>query len=267
MIDLTQYVLGADVWLGSGNIDEAVFRANGVEYLFIRMNISNGSPYMDSNFITQWAQASNFKRAPYWVVAPQYYTAQQQANFITANMPAGCKLIALDVEIHWTETPDQYAKLLSDLVAKLQYAGLTVIIYTGAWVNQYVAYWPKVDYWYARYLNAVHPTIPVDASGNRIYPVITWEDLKEKFANLPGWAPLVTGQQAPGNIAIWQVTSSYVLPGSPYNTPMDVNLMTRVDFDRIFNGSPVVIPPVVPPLTMGEKVDLMWADWIKTHPQ
>jgi hypothetical protein len=244
MLDLTKYAIGADVWSGSGDINEDVFMANGVEFIGIRMNISNGSLILDSNFITQWAQASRLKRFAYWVVAPLYWPAAAQANFILAHLPADCKLVCLDVEIHWTETPAQYHALLDEIILLLKAAGLRVIIYSGLWVAGIVGAWPwEVEYWWARYPDAVHPVEIIDGKKTAVIQTITWEALKAKLSGLI-WEPLVPGYTSPGKIDIWQVTSSYVLPGCPPGDPVDINLMSRADFERIFGAPVVIIPPV-----------------------
>jgi hypothetical protein len=65
------------------------------------------------------------------------------------------------------------------------------------------------------------------------------------------WLPGFTGPWDNSDFDLW------VAPDGSWGTPeqMRAELM----------GGAVIVPP--PALTMGEKVDVLWADWIKTHPQ
>lgn len=59
-----------DVWEGSLDIDEQIIADGGVVGLIIRLNHISGGHHMDENFTTQWLQAINFLRAPYFVYNP-----------------------------------------------------------------------------------------------------------------------------------------------------------------------------------------------------
>jgi hypothetical protein len=283
-LDLKQYAMGLDVWQGSGDINEATIKAAGVEYLVIRMNPTWGGLEYDKNFLNQWAQGSGFARAAYVVVSPvntdRDLTAKMYVDWILANKPAECTIIALDVEIDAAKiynrpdiTPALYSKLLTDIFAGLHAAGLRCAQYSGAWFYNLVSPWVKPDYveqWWARYLNSVYPTATINGVLTAIHPSITWEDLKVKLAAL-SWTPLVSAftEAQTGRITIWQVCSSYVLPGCPAGQPVDVNLMTRADFTRIFGAPAPVIPPVVIPpvlLTDAQVIAQLVADWRKAHP-
>jgi hypothetical protein len=290
-LDLKQYALVADVWEGSGDINEAILKAAGVEGLIVRMNTSWGGLQYDNTFLTQWAQASGFARAAYVVVSPvntdRDLTAKMYVDWILAKKPADCKIIALDVEVdaaaiyHRPDiTPAKYSELLTGTFAGLHAAGVTCIQYSGAWFYNLVAPWVKPDYvnqWWARYMNSVYPTAVINGVLTATHPSITWEELKVKLAAL-SWTPLVTSltEAQTGRIVIWQVASSYVLPGCPAGKPVDVNLMSRADFTRIFGAAPVVIPPpvvvpppvVIPPVLLTDaQVDAqLRSDWRKAHP-
>jgi hypothetical protein len=282
-IDLKQYVLGLDVWEGSGNIDEGIIKAAGVEFLIVRMNPSWGGLEYDKNFLSQWAECSGLKRAAYVVVSPlnvgHTFTPLEYVNWILAKKPPDCTIIALDVEVDAARlyndpfiTPQYYSAFLAGIFAGLHAAGVTCIQYSGAWFYAMVKPWVKPDYifqWWARYMTAVQPAVPRNAQGNLIFPVSTWPVLMAKIAGM-SWTPLTTGftEAMTGRIVIWQVTSVFVLPGCPYNQPVDVNIMLRTDFERIFGTSPVVIPPVIPPvlLTDAQVIAQLVSDWRKAHP-
>jgi hypothetical protein len=113
-----------------------------------------------------------------------------------------------------------------------------MIQYSGAWFFDKVSPWIKnndINQWWARYLDAIEPPVEKDSDGNFIFPQITWRELKEKISALD-WSPLLPGftEAKTGRIVIWQMTSVFVLPGCQPNMPVDVNIMTREDFARIF---------------------------------
>jgi hypothetical protein len=265
MMDLTKYAVVTDVWEGSAPINEDTFKANGVEAVIIRMNTSWGSLEYDINFLTEWGECSRMKRAAYVVVSPlnvgHRFTPQEYVKWILAKKPTDCNVIALDVEIDAralyddpTITPKYYSDFLAAIFDGLHAAGVVCIQYSGAWFYAMVSPWIKPDYvfqWWARYLDSVYPPVTKNAQGNPIYPTSTWPELMSKISAL-GWTPLSAGltEAMTGRIAIWQVTSVFVLPGCPYNQPVDVNVILRSDFERIFgmvsNPDPEPIPASPP---------------------
>ncbi len=82
---------------------------------------------------------------------------------------------------------------------------------------------------------------------------ITWEQMRSKLAALNSYDPLDGYTIQPGKISIWQVCTAYQLPGGPIGWGLDVNLMPRTDFNRIFGLE----------LTIEEKVNRLWA----IHPE
>jgi len=269
-LDLTKYAIGLDVWEGSGDINEGIIKAAGIEFLIIRMNTSWGGLQYDKNFLTQWAQASGFARAAYVVIDPGI-AADAYRAWIKSSKPSDCNIICPDIEIKGS-TPAAYSALLTKLYAGLIADGNKVVQYSGYGSYFLANPWVKsVDQWWARYLYSVHPTELINGVLTATHPNITWEELKVKLAAL-NWTPLVTSlsEAQTGHIAIWQATSSYILPGCA-NHPVDVNLMPRADFTRIFGATipPVVIPPVIPPvvlLTRDQVLDQLVSDWRKANP-
>jgi hypothetical protein len=230
MIDLSKYLYGPDVWEGSLDIDENVIFAGGSKFIIIRMNDTVGGLHLDENFKKQWDQSRLFGKCPYFVVAPWIY-ASAQAKFIMDNMPQGCKTICLDVELHYNETPTQYAVLLKQLITQLKTNGYLVIIYTGQWFMQYVSPWPTdCEYWLAAYALIAYPKERIS---------LTWDQSKEIMKQL-NWPTLVM----PGKIVIYQFTGDrWILPGCA-NRAVDMNLMLVSDFERVFGqkSSPVTGP-------------------------
>lgn len=267
MLDLTKYAIALDVWQGSGQINESILLANGVEAMFIRMNTSAGQLQYDANFLTQWKEASAFKRVAYVVVSPlnigHVFKPEEYINWILAFKPTDCKIVALDVEIDAAKlynnssiTPAYYSNFLISIFNGLHAAGMICMQYSGAWFYNIIQPWVKADWlfqWWARYMNSMYPPIPTDANGNPIYPVITWDAMKTKMAALD-WTPLTTGytESMTGHISVWQITSVYVLPGCQPNDPVDVNLIPRADFNAIF-GTPLTLESLDARLIVVEK--------------
>lgn len=54
------YQLGIDTWEGQLELDEAVLKANGVKFIFVRLNDINGGHHKDENFDKQWGEAAGF---------------------------------------------------------------------------------------------------------------------------------------------------------------------------------------------------------------
>ena len=243
-MDLTQFKIGCDVWQGSLDIDEATLKAAGVEFIFIRMNNNYGQPQPDTNFATQWAQASGFKRGAYYVVSPMF-SAAQHASYILGSKPADLKVISLDVELAGG-TPATYSLLLNQLITTLKQAGLTVILYTGGGYKSLVSPWPTgVDYWWAAYPYALYPANTT---------TLTWDQLKARLAGV-NWI----GEIAPAHLAIWQCSGDrFILPGTA-GRAMDINVMPAADFNRIWPDQHQIFMPIIGNLTTDQKVDQLWA--------
>ena len=124
--------LVVDVWEGQLDVDEAVLKANGVVGMGIRLNDMNGGHHMDTNFLTQWAQAVNFVRFPYFVYNPWVDGAKNFA-WLAANVPATVKVIAVDLEVRMTgysssTYASEVAKFLDLCKPKWK-----MIVYTAQW--------------------------------------------------------------------------------------------------------------------------------------
>lgn len=211
-MDLTKYAIGIDTWEGSLDIDEATLLNAGVNFIFIRMNDTQGGLHGDGLYVGQWEQSACFSRAPYYVVSP-WVLAKYQVEYILDHMLDDCKLISLDVELKpgYGATPKSYSILVNDIIKGIRAKGINPIIYTGAWFLEYVNPWPKdVLYWWAAYPLSVYPAKSVQ---------ISWDEAKKKLAALD-WI----GNLAPAEIAVWQCTGDrWKLPGCA-GRAMDVNL-------------------------------------------
>jgi GH25 family lysozyme M1 (1,4-beta-N-acetylmuramidase) len=201
--------LVVDVWEGQLEIDEVVLKANGVAGMGIRLNDMNGGHHMDTNFVKQWTEAKNFVRFPYFVYNPWVDGAANYA-WLTANLPAEVKVLALDLEVRKTGYPAAtYAKEVGRFL-ELCKPRWKVIIYTGQWFLPYVETWPKIDYWWAQYPD------PTTYFGG----VKSWDDLKIRLDRLD--KPF-NAKTIPGTLKLWQLSGDFmILPGN--NRPIDINL-------------------------------------------
>jgi GH25 family lysozyme M1 (1,4-beta-N-acetylmuramidase) len=221
-MDLTSITIGLDVWEGSLEINEPVVLSNGCEFLFIRLNDINGGHHKDEGFDKQWAEAVNFVRVPYFVYNP-WVTGQSNFAWMAANLPAGVKTVAIDVEVKKTEYGAKiYAAEVKTFVDLCKSAGFSVIIYTGAWFRAYLSYWPTdVEYWFARYPYSLYPVKTT---------AITWDELKDLLRNT-SWYP-GDPKAIPGPCSLWQCSGDrFILPGTSRVT--DINVFSGTPQDMI----------------------------------
>ena len=201
--------LVVDVWEGQLEVDEAVLKANGVAGMGIRLNDMNGGHHQDTNFLNQWKQAVNFVRFPYFVYNPWVNGAANYA-WLSANLPAGVKVIAVDLEVRMSGySASTYASEVAKFL-DLCKPHWKVIIYTAQWFLPALAYWPKIDYWWAQYPD----------TATYFKNVKTWNDLKTDLDKLS--QPMNAGA-IPGTLKMWQFTGdALLLPGS--TRAMDVSI-------------------------------------------
>ena len=215
---MNNYTLGVDVWEGSLEIDEAAFRAGGVEFAFIRINDMNGGHHKDTGFDKSWAEAGEFIRAPYFVYNP-WVSGKRNFDYMVSILPAGVTTIAPDIEVRYTGyAPATYAaqvRVFTDLMID---ADMLPIGYTAQWFLSNLLFWPKnIEYWWARYPTYLYPAATES---------ITWAQLKAKLDPV-AWYPAAAGI-IPGPCALWQCTADrYILPGT--SRTLDIN---------VFNGTP-----------------------------
>jgi GH25 family lysozyme M1 (1,4-beta-N-acetylmuramidase) len=202
-----------DVWEGQLELDEPVLKSNGVAGLVIRLNDMNSGHHMDAGFTKQWAEASNFVRFPYFVYNPWVDAA---ANFfwLKTHMPAGCKTVAIDIEVaYFRVSPAQYAGEVNKFIGLCQSFGWHVIIYTAEWFLNKLSKWPRLDYWWAQY------PYPLNYIGTRS-SIITWEALKTGLDIL---IKPYNFTKIPGPLKMWQFSGDYfILPGT--TRKIDLNL-------------------------------------------
>lgn len=244
------YTLGVDTWEGSLEIDEAAFRAGGVEFAFIRINDMNGGHHKDAGFDKSWAEAGEFIRAPYFVYNP-WVSGKHNFDFLVSILPAGVTTIAPDIEVRYTGyAPSTYAAEVRVFIDMMINAGMLPIGYTAQWFLPNLLTWPKdIEYWWARYITALYPPTTEH---------ITWEQLKAKLAAV-SFSPAVAAGIIPGPCALWQCSADrYVLPGT--TRTLDINVFNGTPKDMIarYKFPDVQLPPrykAAPPVVEPPAVD------------
>ena len=104
-----------------------------------------------------------------------------------------------------------------------------MIIYTSQWFLPYLAYWPKIDYWWAQYPD----------TATYFKNVKTWEDIKIDLDKLS--LPFNAGA-IPGTLKMWQFTGdALLLPGSTRTMDVSIFLGTEKQLADYFGQ---VLPPV-----------------------
>ena len=222
--------LVVDVWEGQMEIDEAVLKANGVAGMGIRLNDMNGGHHLDSNFWNQWRQASNFVRFPYFVYNP-WVDGPTNFAWLAVNAPVEAPAIAVDIEVRKSGySAATYASEVAKFLTLCK-SRWKMIVYTAQWFLPYLAYWPKIDYWWAQY-----PDSATYFSG-----VKTWEDLKIKLDRLD--KPF-NASAIPGTLKLWQFSGDFlILPGSPKMIDVNIFYGTEQDLADYFGTGTVVQPP------------------------
>jgi len=253
---MENYTLGIDAWEGSLEINEAEFRKGGVEFAFIRINDMNGGHHKDTGFDKQWAEATDFIRAPYFVYNP-WVSGSANYSYLRSILPAGVTTVALDVEVKYVGySATTYAQEVEKCIHYMRSAGIFPIIYTAQWFLPYLAYWLNyIEYWWARYPTALYPTATT---------TLTWDALKTKLASI-AWYPAATGV-VPGPCALWQCSADrYILPGT--TRTLDINVFNGSAQDMIARYK---FPDLQVPLrlrkvekTDAEKLALLW----NAHPE
>lgn len=204
-------ILGIDTWEGQLEIDEAVLKANGVAFMFIRLNDMNGGHHKDSGFDKQWNEAKNFHRAPYFVYNP-WVSGSVNYLWLQANMPAEAKAVAIDIEVTYAGYPNaSYAAEVKKFIALVR-AKWNYVIYTGEWFLSYLSTWDTTAfYWWAQYPNEFHPTNDLQ---------LTWDELRTRLKNYTMPSNL---NKVPGTLLFWQFSGDrLILPGNARE--MDVNV-------------------------------------------
>jgi hypothetical protein len=258
-LDLNQYAIGVDLWEGDDDPDFKLLASCGVKFAILRMNVSNGGLILDKQFHNWNASVAQMPTGAYDVISP-FISRQQYTSWINANLPSDCNVISTDVEIQGTTASD-LSKLVCGVISDQFMADRLPMNYSGYSMWNAMNPWPmnigtkQIDQWWARYPGILHPPATPGLHGVKA----TWDELRDKFSALPAFDPIDGFDVHPGHIAIWQLTSSYILPGGPKEWPLDVNIMPLSDYYRIFGQK---INPK--PKTLEERVvDL--ENWVAKH--
>jgi hypothetical protein len=222
-------LLGVDVWEGNPQIDEAVLKAAGVEFMVVRLNDMNGGHHKDTNFDSQWLEAQEFIRWPYFVYNP-WISGVQNFTWLQQNMPDGAKAVSLDIEVVKSGySPAEYASQVSTFLGLVKQLW-NFNIYTGQWFLPNLSTWPtKYEYWWARYPFSVYPAARTN---------IDWDGLKAKLGVL-AWSPGTT----PGICRLWQCSADrYILPGCG-GSSVDINLWSGTREELVAWAGNSIIPP------------------------
>lgn len=236
-----------DVWEGSLDIDEALLLSEGIRGLIIRLNDMNGGHHLDENFHSQWNQAINFLRAPYFVYNP-WATGSQNYTWMRANLPlSGVTKLLIDVEVKKPDySPEIYADELQIFINLCKQVYPLTTIYTGGWFLSILAHWPtNVDYWWARYPYTLCP------QGDRqMWSWQKWRTTSNNYGYLPD--PL---KQCPSYVGLWQCSGDkLILPGCA-NRPIDLNLFNgNLDSLEQWWGAEM------PGTTLEEKINILWRE-------
>ena len=237
-------ILGIDTWQGQLEIDEAVLKANGVKFIFVRLNSMSGRHHKDTGFDKQWAEAAGFYRAPYFVYNP-WVTGQANFDWLAANMPADAHAVALDMEVIMPGYPAVTYGAEFKKFKALASARWKAVIYTGEGYLSMLTPWDTTaDYWWAEY--------PFEFYSAPILPS-TWDDLRKRlmFYAGPGNAAKI-----PGRLKFWQFSGDkLILPGNPHAMDVNVFFGNEAQLAEFFGGTPTPVPTapadVVTPLYDG----------------
>lgn len=239
---MNKYVLGIDTWEGSLDIDEDILKLAGVGFIIPRLNSIAGDLHKDDLFDTQWEQAANFVRWPYFVFDP-YHTGRINAEWLLDNMPKNASAVSPDIEV---KRPDSYSPVFYAAQVAEFYKMVSqywkVIIYSGEWFKSFLSSWPKCDYWWARYPYTWHPNIGQP---------ISWEELHSK-ARKVAWNPACSL----GDCHVWQISGDRYKPPGCNNRAVDINL---------FNGDLSSLQAYIGSGGIKHSVLYYLVDWAKGH--
>lgn len=251
MLDLEKYVTVADIFeaddttMSKLDLDE-LWVTGKVRGFGIRLNDMNGGHHKDELFDYHWKRIGDyispdkhrFARFPYFVYNP-WVSGVENFYWERAHFPKDSLIAGDDVEvIRNISQPDGSQALYS----KKEYAdnvniftgmnkGLTQLMYTGPWFIPYLEYWPTNKlYWWAQYFDVMHTTIGK----------ISWEEFYKRAAQL-SWP-----HNAPGRVAVYQITADrLILPGCG-GRKIDWNLISREDFDMFWPPDTLLVKDDLP---------------------
>jgi len=236
---MSEYQLLVDTWESGGEIDEAVYKANDIAGILVRLNDMNGGHHMDTGFVKQWAEAENFLRAPYFVYNP-WKNAQGNFDWLISHCPEDAHTVLIDIEVKKLLYPKStYAAQVSSFMNMVEDEWGTKTIYTGAWFLDMLDFWPNCDYWWAQYPYALYPS-------SKKY--MSWDEVR-KIIDDNGYTKPFNYNSIPGTYRMWQISGDKVVcPGN--DKPIDINLFPGTKEElALFLGYSEIVPEPPPPPT------------------
>jgi len=232
-----EYQLLVDTWESGGEIDEAVYKANNIAGIIIRLNDMNGGHHMDTGFWKQWNEAENFLRVPYFVYNP-WKKAAGNFEWLIEHCPDDAHSVMVDIEVRKSDySPAAYASQVDAFMDMVYDKWGTRTIYTGAWFLDYLSFWPaNADYWWAQYPYKLYPS-----SGTKL----SWEYIREIIETNSYYTPF-NSDKIPGKYKMWQISGDKIIaPGCA--KPMDINIFPgSMEKLREFMGYPAEEPTPEP---------------------
>jgi len=238
-----KYQLVVDTWEAGGEIDEAVYKENGIAAIIVRLNDMNGGHHVDEGFVKQWAEAKSFLRAPYFVYNP-WKDAQGNFDWLIANCPDDANTVLVDIEVSKSDySRNAYATQVSAFMDMVEEHWGTKTIYTGEWFLEILDFWPTdAEYWWAQYPYAFYP---------KIKTYMTWGDVGRIIEENQYRAPFNI-DKVPGEYCMWQFTGDRIVcPGNA--KPIDISIFPG-SYDELveFLGYAETEPPTPTPPIEGD---------------
>lgn len=204
---MKNYQIVCDIWEGNPQLNAQELIDNGVSGLIVRHNAMSGGLHMDDLFEQNYAIAKQMPAHGIYTVYNNWVSGRINYEWFDKHKPSdiSCRIFP-DIEVKCPDYgPDSYAYDVAKYVSLT--ASYKPTIYTAEWCLSMLSYWPKGEYWWAQYLNAV-----------RIPPATSWNDLRSKIADLPDKP--TNAAKCPGVIKLWQICDNFVIKGNA----VDINV-------------------------------------------
>jgi uncharacterized protein YvpB len=221
-------------WCGKyqGAVDATELKRGGVVGVLLGLNSKDLTK--DPLFDQQWAEMTQFVRAPYFVYRPEFQGKENFDFLVTVN-ETKCPTVFIDIEVIRVNLPPNAYSIEFNAFINLCRAKWHTVIYTGSWFLENITTWPKdLDYWWSAYPANMCPAVPQN---------VTWSQLQVSTDALP-WPPR-NYKVCPGVIKLWQCSGNkLIVPGSP--KPMDISIFpgTPEQYKAWIEGETMNVLPV-----------------------